>query len=292
MKVESQCDRSFHPKYIEDLFYLQPGNQSTKTTRNMLLKVEDIKTEIDNSLILLSEQKGDEIAKRIRLILYTNLDRGRIQSFVEGDINLVRDYIWRVADEYINLSPFINKLQIERTTMVWEPLYKQMVSWAFTFFIKRGFYANINTQEIATECATEAAMHVLRAYFPYDCDLEPWACVIVQNTCRKYIRGATKKSIIPQQNLVDLEEMLNNVKDPSHQDQVYLKDLQGDLWEAINQLSDARRQVVELIYFNELSPVEIASRMKKSVGAIYSLQFNALHDLRKILSKNRNNNNE
>jgi RNA polymerase sigma factor (sigma-70 family) len=258
----------------------------------MPLKVEDIKTEIERSLKFLSEQRGDEIAMRIRLILYANLDRGRIQNFIEGDINLVRDYVWRVADGYLNLSPFINELQIERTTMAWEPLYKQMVSWAFTFFIKRGFYANINTQEIATECATEAAMNILRAHFPYDTDLEPWVCVIVQNTCRKYIRGATKKSIIPQQNIIDIEEMLSNVKDPSHQDQVYLNDLQGDLLEAINQLSDARRQVVELIYFNELSPVEIASKMNKSVGAIYSLQFNALHDLRKILSKNRNNNNE
>jgi len=258
----------------------------------MPFQADDIKTEIENSLIFLSEQKGDEIAKKIRLILYTNLDRGRIHSFVEGDINLVRDYIWRVAEAYIRLSPFMDKLQSERTTMVWEPLYKQMVSWAFYFFIKKGFATNITTQEIATECATEAAMHILRAYFPYDTDLEPWACVIVQNTCRKYIRGATKKSIIPQQNLIYLEETLSNIKDPSYQDQEHIKDIQGDLLEAITKLSDARRQVIELIYFNELSPVEIAKRMNKSVGAIYSLQFNALHDLRKILSKNRNNNNE
>ena len=258
----------------------------------MPLQVEDIKTDIENSLIVLSEQKGDEIAKRIRLILYTNLDRGRIQSFVEGDINLVRDYILRVADEYINLSPFINKLQNERTTVVWEPLYKKMVSWAFNFFIKKGFIANITTQEIATGCATEAALNILRAYFPYDTDLEPWACVIVQNTCRKYIRGATKKSIIPQQNIVDLDESLENLKDPSYQDQDHIKDLQSDLLEALAKLSPARRKVLELIYFHELTPVEIANKMNKSVGAIYSLQFNALHDLRKILSENRNNINE
>ena len=258
----------------------------------MPLNVDDIKAEIESSLKFLSEQRGDRIAMRIRTVLYTNLDRGRIQSFVEGDIKLVHDYILRVAEEYINLSPFINKLQIERTTTAWEPLFKQMVSWAFNFFIKKGFPANITTQEIASECATEAAVNILRAHFPYDTDLEPWACVIVQNTCRKYIRGATKKSLIPQQNIVDLDETLSNIKDPTTQDQEYVKDLQGDLLEAIAKLSTARRQVVEFIYFMELSPVEIAKRMKKSVGAIYSLQFNALHDLRKILSENRNNTNE
>jgi len=164
--------------------------------------------------------------------------------------------------------------------------------WAYHFFLKKGFLANVTTQEIASECATEAAVNVLRAHFPYDTDLEPWACVIVQNTCRKYIRGATKKSIIPQENIVDLDETLSNLKDPTIQDREYIQELQGDLLEAIAQLSAARRQVVEFIYFQELSPAEIARRMEKSVGAIYSLQFNALHDLRKILSENRNNTNE
>ena len=258
----------------------------------MPLNVADIKTEIENSLKYLSAQRGDGIALKIRMILYANLDRGRIQSFVEGDINLVRDYIMRVAEEYINLSPYINKLQIERATTVWEPLYKQMVLWAYKFFLKKGFRADINTQDIATECATEAAINVLRAHFPYDTDLEPWACVIVQNTCRKYIRGALKKSMIPQQDLIDLDETLYNIQDPAYQDQEYSKDLQSDILEAIAKLSAARRLVVELMYFTELTPVEIAKKIKKSVGAIYSLQFNALHDLRKILNKNRNNSNE
>ena len=81
-------------------------------------------------------------------------------------------------------------------------------------------------------------------------------------------------------------------KEELDQDQEYQKDLQGDLLAAISKLSDSRRQVIELIYFDEFSPVEIAARMKKSVGAIYSLQFNALNDLRKILGNNRNNINE
>jgi RNA polymerase sigma factor (sigma-70 family) len=258
----------------------------------MSLKVEDIKNEIENTLQFVSEQKGHGIAARIQPILYTNLDRGRIQSFIEEDISLVRSYVLRVADEYIQLAPYINELQVKRATRVWEPLFNQMLSWAYSFFLKKGFRTGINTQEIATECATEAAINILHAHFPFDTEIEPWSCVIVQNTCRKYIRGATKKSIIPQENIVDLDEMFSNIKDPSIQDQEYLRELRGDIIEAIAKLSDARRQVIELLYFNDLSPVEIASKMNKSVGAIYSLLFNALRDLRKILSKNGNNINE
>jgi RNA polymerase sigma factor (sigma-70 family) len=167
-----------------------------------------------------------------------------------------------------------------------------MVTWAYNYFLKKGFRADTTTQETATECATEAAMNILRAHFPFDSDFAAWACVTVQNTCRKYIREATKKSIIPQQNIVDLDETLSELKDPAHQNQEYLKDLRGDILEAIAKLSAARRQVVELIYFTEMSPGEIAQRLNKSIGAIYSLLFNALHDLRKILSENRNNTNE
>jgi RNA polymerase sigma factor (sigma-70 family) len=258
----------------------------------MTFPVVNIKAELENSLNKLSEWKGVEFTQRIKPILYTNLDRGRIQSFIEGNFKSIYDYVRRVADEYIKLSPLIEKLQIERTTTAWEPLFKKMVNWAFYFFIKKGFAADKTTQEIAMECATEAAMNILNAHFPYDTDLEPWVCVITHNACRRYIRRASKKSNVPPQNIINIDEMLSNIKDPNFQDQEYIKALQGDLLEAIAKLSSARRQVIEFVYFDELSPGEIAGRMGKSVGAIYSLQFNALQDLRKILSKNRNNINE
>ena len=65
------------------------------------------------------------------------------------------------------------------------------------------------------------------------------------------------------------------------------KDLQRTLLEIIAQLPPSRREVIELIYFRELSPKEVAKIMKKSVGAIYNLHFNALQDMQKILSENR-----
>jgi RNA polymerase sigma factor (sigma-70 family) len=258
----------------------------------MLFKENDIKIEIENSLQFILEQGGERTASKIRPILYANLDRGRIHNFIGGDIQLVRDYVRRVADEYEKLSPVIYKLQMERSTETWEPLYKQMVSWSYSFFIKKGFTAGTNTQEIAVGCAADAAMNIIHAHFPYDADLDPWVCVIVQNACRRYIRGATKKSNIPDQNIIDLDETLMNFKDHAHYDQGYLEDLQSDLSEALAKLSEARRQVIDYIYFQELSPVEIASKMNKTVGAIYSLQFYALQDLQKILRRNRNNINE
>ena len=258
----------------------------------MAPQIEDIKTEIEEALRSLSEQKGDEIVRRIRPILYANLDRGRIQGFIDGEIDRVRDYVWRVADGYVNLSPYITKLQVERATSVWEPLYNQMQIWAYKFFIRKGFSANTTTREIAAECAIEASINVLGAHFPYDTEFERWVHVIVQNACRRFIRKETKKSIVPQQSMISLEDILNTIEDPKFGNQEHQNALKGDLMEAISQLSNARRRVIELKYFDELSFEEIAGVMKKTVGAIHSLHFNALQDLRKILSRNRNNNNE
>jgi len=249
--------------------------------------IEDIKAEMENALGILSEQKGNEIAMRIRSILYTNLDRGRIQGFIEGEIDRVHDYVWRVAEKYMNLSPYINEIQNEGAVNAWEPLIKQLQRWAYNFL--RNDVVDMPPLENAQECANEAAITILGAHFPYDTDFEPWAYVIVKNVCSKFIRKATKKSTVPQQSIIHIDDTLDTIKDLQFEQQEHQKDLQDDLFEAIAQLSNGRRQVIELKYLQDFSLNEIAPKMGKSIGAIYCLHFNALNDLRKILSKNKDN---
>jgi RNA polymerase sigma factor (sigma-70 family) len=247
---------------------------------------EEIKAEIEHSLKCLAGKRGEEIINKIRPVIYTNLQRGRVRFFIEGEIHRVREYVWRVAEIYSELYPLVSNLQNNRATSKWKPLSSKMYSWAYSYFLGKGFHPSGTTREIAMECANEAAAAILQAYFPYDTGFDPWACVIVQNTCRKYIRRETKKAIIPQQNLVEIDEALSNIPDPAYQDKSYLADLREDLDAALTFLPEARRQVIELCYFDGLSPAEIAKRMGKSLGAVHCLKFNALQDLRKILSKN------
>jgi RNA polymerase sigma factor (sigma-70 family) len=250
----------------------------------MTLQIEDIKAEIERSLKVLSEQRGDEIPIRIRSILYTNLDRGRMQDFLEGEIDRVRDYVWRVADKYVSLSPYVNSLQNEGSTTAWEPLIIQLQKWAYHFLSND--IVDTPPMENAQECANESAATILGAYFPYDTDFEPWAHVVVKNVCSKFVRKAMKKSSVPQQSIIHIDDILDTLKDPQFEQQERQKDLQDRLFEAIAQLSDGRRQVIELKYLEEYSLEEISQKMGKSANAIYCLHFRALEDLRKILSKN------
>ncbi len=235
---------------------------------------------------------GKGLAGNIRPILYSNLERGRIEAYLEGDIDRLGEYVERLAARYAGLSASIHEIQTERTNKAWEPLFERMQTWAFNFLVRKGFHADDSTREIAVECASDAASMLMKAHFPYDTDFDPWAHVIVQNACRKFIRAGTKKSAIPDENLVNLDENLRSLVDPPPEDRDSSKDLTAILPNAIEQLSESRRQVIRLAYFEELSPEEIAAKMGKSVGAIYSLQFNALEDLRKILGPNRNNLND
>jgi RNA polymerase sigma factor (sigma-70 family) len=167
-----------------------------------------------------------------------------------------------------------------------------MQRWAYRFLVKQGFDASKNTWENAKECAGDAARSILMAYFPYDTDFEPWARVVVRNTCLKFIRSGASDPPILEESLEDLEDTLRSFSGSTFQDEDRKANEHSDLFAAIEKLPDARRQVIEMKYFQDLSPIEIATKLGKSVRAIHSLQFRALEDLRKILMQNRNKFNE
>jgi RNA polymerase sigma factor (sigma-70 family) len=242
---------------------------------------EDIKTEIDRTLQSL-EAEPQTIAS-IRIILHTNLDRGRVENFIGNDIRRVGDYVRRVLAHYVRLHPYIQAVQKDRSDEVWQPLFKQLQVWAYNFLLRKNFVPGLSTSTIAEECATEAALRILDAHFPYDTEFDPWAHTTVTMTCFRFFRDGTKKSAIPPQNLVELDEKLPGLEESKLKNQ----DDRNDLLQAMSALSESRRQVIQLHYLDDMPLPEIASLMGKSVGAIHSLHFNALHDLRKIFDKNR-----
>jgi RNA polymerase sigma factor (sigma-70 family) len=254
----------------------------------MAFQEEVLRAEIEKVFQSLSEQKGIELTAELLQVLWRNLEKGRVQTFVEDDLTRVYEYVEIVAEKYTRTAPFIRELQVERATTVWAPLLKQMQMWAYNYFIRKGFYKSISTQEIASECVNEAALALANACFPYDIDFGSWAHVIVQNACLKYMRNEMKKSIVPPRNIVELDERLSTMVDPVKENQRHQDD-QDELLDAIARLSKARRQVIELFYFEGLSLPEIAKKLNKTANAVYSLHFNALNDLRKILDANRNN---
>ncbi len=257
----------------------------------MALRPETLKREIENALEALSEEMGGELAARIRPILLANVDRKRLEAFVQNDARRVRQYVRQVAEKYQVLSHQVHQLQIDKSNELWEQLLKQMQTWAYRFLVRKGYNASKRTWEYAKECASEAARSLLRAHFPYDTDFEPWARVIVRHACQKFKRSDQKELPTIDDSLDDLEEILRSPQNPTLDGERW-KDRQSEISDALFNLLPERRQVVELKYFQGMSAKEIAEKMGESVRAVYSLQFRALHDLRKILNENRDKFNE
>lgn len=227
-------------------------------------------------------EKGNQLIGKVRPIIFSNFDRGRVQAFIEGEVDLIQDYVERVIDNYSRLNSYLHRLQIERGDDIWRELLDKMQSWAYSYFLSKNFVPGEDTLEIAKTQATEAAITILDAHFPYDVEFSPWARVLLIHTCQRYIRKAIRKSEIPSKKVVSIDLVSELAGGPEKNPELS-REVKLDIIKAIGNLSETRRQVIVMLYFEGKSPQEISEKLNKSVGAIYSLHFNALNDLRKIL---------
>ncbi|MGD8455294.1 MAG: sigma-70 family RNA polymerase sigma factor [Anaerolineales bacterium] len=237
---------------------------------------------IEEVLNSITSERDSQLVSKVKPIIHSNYDRGRLQAFIEGKDDFIEDYVKRVIENYSRLSSYLHQLQIERDDDVWRELLDQMQSWAYSYFLRKNFVPGEDTLEIAKTQATEAAITILDAHFPYDVEFSPWARVLLIHTCQRYIRKAIRKSEIPSKKVVSIDlvsELTGSLeKNPELSGEVKL-----DIIKAIEELPEVRRQVIVMLYFEGKTPKEISLSLKKSVGAIYSLHFNALNELRKIL---------
>lgn len=247
----------------------------------MSLELEKVELDIEEALEHLVGSYGEGFVRQIRPIVQANVARDRHKWFMQRNHGNIRAYVACVADGYRAHHDYLHRLQQERDKDAWAPLFRSMQQWAYNFFLRKGFSTNSKTGELATECASVAAMNLIRAHFPFDTDFDAWAHQIVVHTCKKHIRQALKKSAVPDDQLVDLDENLVGSHDILRENQI--GELREKLEKALAMLASARRTVIQLIYFEDLSVIEVAQRMGKTVGAIYNLQFRALADLRRIL---------
>jgi RNA polymerase sigma factor (sigma-70 family) len=220
----------------------------------------------------------------IRSVIYKNIARGRLTKFTENKPERVKEYVLRVANLYNQLHEYVHLVQVERDEIIWESLYEHLLQWVTKIFIRKGFDPSIIINELSTAQASESGIAILNAYFPYDTDFEPWAFIVVQNTCLKYMRNCLNPPDIPLQKTEDLDEILEIiVGDTGQEEKIISRDSGTLLLNAVDKLSNNRKSVIRDFYLNGLSSEEIAEKLGKTKSAVYSLHFNALHDLRKIL---------
>lgn len=243
----------------------------------MMTRPDQIEPELEQILSEVAVERGPQLAAQLRPILLANLERGRIDFYLNGNAQAqLRQYVGRVVDHYDRLSPYLHQLQQARSAQAWEALLPQLQQWATTI-LRQAAGLSGNVDQLALECATVAAGKLLTAYFPYDTEFVPWAYVLVRNVCHQLRR---REPLTPK--LLE-DEQAERLPDLALADQVRVQDLRHDLLAAVEQLSsEARRQVIVLHYFQGDALPDIAARLNKTMTAIYKLHFDALAELRKI----------
>jgi DNA-directed RNA polymerase specialized sigma24 family protein len=153
-----------------------------------------------------------------------------------------------VLEHYTRLHSHIQAVQKDRSDEVWQPLFKHLQAWAYNFLLRKNFVPGLSTRAIAEECATEAALRILNAHFPYDTDFAPWAHITVILACYRFFRDGTKRSVIHLQNLIELDEKIPGIEGSSPHNQ----DDRDDLIKAMSELSESRRQAIQIHYLNDM----------------------------------------
>ena len=260
----------------------------------MSWEVEALQQALEDALYLLAEQEGTDVVTAVTPIIFANLQKGRLHTFLERQDCSPSDYVQRVATHYQQWHGYIHAVQVEKGSDVWQPLYGKLQQWAFRLLPRMGYPAFTGHDEQwqqAQACATKAATILLNASFPYDVDFDPWAYILLRNVTQKEMNRRIKPQLARQMQVVELDawdDWLPNVLDPAGEDGQRLAELRADLIKAAGQLSsDARRQFILLYYFEQKSFVEIAAILDKSVNSLYKLHSDALENLRKIWGETR-----
>ncbi len=116
--------------------------------------------------------------------------------------------------------------------------------------------------------------------FSGKCSFKTWLYTIGRNVAVDHIRHSSKLSNTP------IEDMENYIFDEQCLEESYIKEERKmTVHKALSKLSPDYRQILWLIYFEELSNKDAARIMKKSPRQITDLLYHAKLSLKNILTK-------
>lgn len=149
-------------------------------------------------------------------------------------------------------------------------------------FYLNSFTGNIHTAE---ELAEETFVKLFTKKPPFRADkggssFKTWLYTIGRNTAFDYLRAIHKRHPISE------EEYIQLTSDEDSLEHSYIRNEERIiLHKAMSKLKPQYRQVLWLVYFEDLSHKEAARIMKKPVGSIKTLVFRARRELKSQLEK-------
>ena len=155
-------------------------------------------------------------------------------------------------------------------------------------YVYRVAFFIIRNREEAEDAVQETFLDLLKALPNYDVDgparFETWLYRVTVNRTRMRLR----RKQLPSEEWDDVEERLERLPSPSSErpESVFLdRERAGNLWRAVDQLSEEHRAVIVLRYQQDLAYNEIAEALGVREGTVKSRLYNAHRKLQQILGK-------
>lgn len=145
--------------------------------------------------------------------------------------------------------------------------------------IARYIFVRIGDRAEAEDLAGEVflkALQSLDSYKERGIPMHAWLFKIAHNLVVDYLRQAAKRKTVP----------IDTIQVVSEQDPGTIAEINMELErvaKALDQLTPAQRQVIELRFFGELTSDEVGRILNKSSGAVREMQSSAIRQLRKLL---------
>ena len=145
--------------------------------------------------------------------------------------------------------------------------------------IARYIFVRLGDRAEAEDLAGEVflkALESLGSYKERGVPMQAWLFRIAHNLVVDHFRRAAKRKTVP----IDDLQIASDV-DPQEAAEASIE--VARISRALDQLTPAQRQTIELRFFGELSSEEAGQVMKKGAGAVRELQSAAIRTLRRLL---------
>jgi RNA polymerase sigma-70 factor, ECF subfamily len=153
-------------------------------------------------------------------------------------------------------------------------LYDRYVDQTFAYVYRR-----VGHRQLAEDLVSDVFLRAYRRLSTFEwqgVDLGAWIMTIARNRVHDHFRSARFRLERPTEELRD-DPAASGPEDPERV--AVGRDLTRALGQALDRLKDEHREVVELRFVHDLSVVETAAIMDRSVGATKALQYRALRAL-------------
>ena len=135
-----------------------------------------------------------------------------------------------------------------------------------------GIVGNIDdAEELMMDTFAILSSKTVRYKEKEEAGFKTWLYAIAKNRAKMYLRKHKTMFQLPEDDEMNSEELTDTNADSSPEDSLITKEENKELYSALESLDLETRQVIYLMYFEDLKPSEISRIMKMNIKKIYNL---------------------